>query len=139
MRMGLFDALRRQPEEDLYDDYEDYEESYPYDEEAEVWQEDGLQPIRSIADMQVVKESPKEYKEAAKIADLLRSMKFVVIDLSKTDSGVARRLLDFISGVAYSENGHIMKIAIDVYAVVPYFVDLRDEKGSKDRDSGFYF
>ena len=104
--MSFFSALRRKPEEE--DLYEDYEESYAYEDEGQ------------------------EYKDASKIADLLRDMKFVVLNLAKTERDVARRLLDFVSGVIYTEDGHIMKVATNVYVVAPYFVDLLGAPGESD-------
>ena len=107
--MSFFSALRRKPEEE--DLYEDYEESYAYEDEGQDWASEGVQPIHSVADMQIVLVAPQEYKDASKIADLLRDMKFVVLNLAKTERDVARRLLDFVSGVIYTEDGHIMKVA----------------------------
>ncbi len=134
--MSFFSALRRKPEEeDLYEDYQ-YEDNYAYEEEDRGWEEPvGVQPIRSAADMQIVLVAPKEYKDASKIADLLRDMKFVVLNLADTERDVARRLLDFISGVIYTEDGHIMKVATNVYVVAPYFVDLL---GGQEKE-GLYF
>ena len=134
--MSFFSALRRKPEEeDLYEDYQ-YEDNYAYEEEDRGWEEPvGVQPIRSAADMQIVLVAPKEYKDASKIADLLRDMKFVVLNLADTERDVARRLLDFISGVIYTEDGHIMKVATNVYVVAPYFVDLL---GDQEKE-GLYF
>ena len=123
--MGLLDALRRKPE-DEYEDYT-YDEAYGYDEE-ESWESDNVQPIHSAADLQIVLTTPTKYEDASQIADLLRDMKFVVLNLAKTEPGVARRLLDFVSGVIYAEDGHIMKVATNVYVVAPYFVDLMDEQ-----------
>ena len=115
--MGLFSALRRKaPEEDLYEEYED---NYAYEEEQN-WEDEGVQPIRSVADMRVVVVEPKEYNDASRVADHLRDMKFVVLNLGKTDQDVARRLLDFVSGVIFSEDGHIMKVATNVYMVAPF-------------------
>jgi len=134
--MGFLSALRRKPaEEELYDEYE---ESYAYEEE-ENWESAGAQPIHSVADMRVVVVEPQEYKDASKIADHLRDMKFVVVNLAKTETEVARRLLDFISGVIFSEDGHIMKVATNVYMVAPYFVDLNDLTGSSPSGDYFYF
>lgn len=135
--MSFLSALRRKSEEDLYEDYEDdtyADDHYTYEEEApqQTWASQGVQPIRSGADMQIVLVTPKEYKEASKIADLLRDMKFVVLNLANTDRTVARRLLDFISGVIYTENGHIMKVATGVYVVAPYFVDLLGAPGESE-------
>lgn len=135
--MSFLSALRRKPDEDMYEDYEDdtyVDDHYTYEEEPpqQTWAPQGVQPIRSGADMQIVLVTPKEYKEASKVADLLRDMKFVVLNLANTDHTVARRLLDFISGVIYTENGHIMKVATGVYVVVPYFVDLMGAPGESD-------
>lgn len=128
--MSFFSALRRKPEEE--DLYEDYEESYAYEEDAQSWESEGVQPIHSVADMQVVLVAPREYKDASKIADLLRDMKFVVLNLADTEREIARRLLDFISGVIYTEDGHIMKVATNVYVGAPYFVDLLGAQGDSD-------
>ena len=49
------------------------------------WASEGVQPIHSVADMQIVLVAPQEYKDASKIADLLRDMKFVVLNLAKTE------------------------------------------------------
>ena len=119
--MSFFSALRRKPEEE--DLYEDYEESYAYEDEGQDWASEGVQPIHSVADMQIVLVAPQEYKDASKIADLLRDMKFVVLNLAKTD---------FVSGVIYTEDGHIMKVATNVYVVAPYFVDLLGAPGESD-------
>ena len=108
------------------------EESYAYEDEGQDWASEGVQPIHSVADMQIVLVAPQEYKDASKIADLLRDMKFVVLNLAKTERDVARRLLDFVSGVIYTEDGHIMKVATNVYVVAPYFVDLLGAPGESD-------
>lgn len=134
--MGLFSALRRKPLED--DLYEDYEDSYAYEEE-QAWEDEGAQPIHSVADMRVVVVEPQEYKDASRVADHLRDMKFVVLNLGKTEHDVARRLLDFVSGVIFSEDGHIMKVATNVYVVAPYFVDLNDLSGDSKRGGDLYF
>ena len=123
--MGLLDALRRK-NEDEYEDYT-YDEAYGYEEEYG-YEGDNVQPMHDAADMQIVLTTPMKYEDASEIADLLRDMKFVVLNLAKTEPSIARRLLDFVSGVIYAEDGHIMKVATNVYVVAPYFVDLMDEQ-----------
>ena len=121
--MSLFSALRRKPEED--DLYDEYKPNYAYEEDDQGWQDEGVQPIHSVADMQIVLVAPQEYKDASKIADLLRDMKFVVLNLAKTQR-------DVVSGVIYTEDGHIMKVATNVYVVAPYFVDLLGAQGENE-------
>lgn len=135
--MGLMNVLRKKvPEEEFY---EDYEEDYRYEDEEDLsWQGERIQQARSIADVPVVLVSPTDYKDASKIADHITAMKMVMLNLADTEEDVARRLLDFVSGVVFSENGHIMKIAENVYAVAPYFVELHDLSGTVGR-SDVYF
>ena len=124
--MAFWSALRRRADEE--DLYEEQEGTYAYEDEVDSgWETPGVQPIRSAADMQIVTLEPTKYEDASSIADHLRDMKFVVLNLAKADMAVARRLLDFISGVAYSEDGHIMKVAEQVYVAAPSFVDLLSE------------
>ena len=52
---------------------------------------------------------------------------------------IGNGVLDFISGVIFSEDGHIMKVATNVYVVAPYFVDLNDLTGSGASGDYFYF
>ena len=143
--MGFLGLFKGPEAEELYDDYEGYGE---YDEYEEAYQEydepepeparpvdfPGVQPIRSVADMQIVLTQPTEYSAASEIADMLRDMKFIVLNLAKTEPEVARRLLDFVSGVVYSEDAHIMKVATNVYVVAPYFVDLLED----EENNAFY-
>lgn len=142
--MGFLGLFQRPEAEELYDDYEGYNE-YEYEEPYQDYEEPepeparpvefpGVQPIRSVADMQIVLTQPTEYSAASEIADMLRDMKFVVLNLAKTEPEVARRLLDFVSGVVYSEDAHIMKVATNVYVVAPYFVDLLE-----DEDNGAFY
>lgn len=142
--MGFLGLFQRPEAEELYDDYEGYNE-YEYEEPYQDYDEPepeaarpvefpGVQPIRSVADMQIVLTQPTEYSAASEIADMLRDMKFVVLNLAKTEPEVARRLLDFVSGVVYSEDAHIMKVATNVYVVAPYFVDLLED----EENSAFY-
>lgn len=142
--MGFLGLFQRPEAEELYDDYEGYNE-YEYEEPYQDYEEPepeparpvefpGVQPIRSVADMQIVLTQPLEYSAASEIADMLRDMKFVVLNLAKTEPEVARRLLDFVSGVVYSEDAHIMKVATNVYVVAPYFVDLLED----EENSAFY-
>ena len=140
--MGFLGLFKGPEAEELYDDYEGYNE-YEYEEPYQDYEEPeparpvefpGVQPIRSVADMQIVLTQPLEYSAASEIADMLRDMKFVVLNLAKTEPEVARRLLDFVSGVVYSEDAHIMKVATNVYVVAPYFVDLLED----EENSAFY-
>ncbi len=73
---------------------------------------------------QVVLVKPEVYDAAAEIADHLREKRTVVMNLENTQKDVARRLIDFLSGVAYALDGKIRRVANSTYIVTPNNVDL---------------
>ena len=73
---------------------------------------------------QVVLVKPERYETAAEIADHLREKRTVVMNLEQTPKDISRRLIDFLSGVAYALDGKIKRIANSTYIITPYNVDL---------------
>ena len=55
--------------------------------------------------------------------------------LEKTDPAVARRLIDFLSGVAYAQDGKIRRVASATYIITPFNVDLMGDQ-LDDMESG---
>ena len=56
----------------------------------------------------------------------------MVLNLENTNKETARRLIDFLSGVAYSIDGSLKKIASNAYVITPSNVDVGDAQ-LKDR------
>jgi cell division inhibitor SepF len=75
-------------------------------------------------DMKVVLFEPKDFEAAAEIADHLRSRHPVLMNLEGAPSDVSRRLVDFLSGVAYALEGKIKRVASKTYFIAPYNVNL---------------
>ena len=73
------------------------------------------------------------------IADHLRDKKSVVLNLESTNKDVARRLVDFLSGVAYALDGKIKKVAISTYILTPYNVEIVGDLVEELENSGVYF
>lgn len=80
--------------------------------------------IRANTQLQVVLVKPDRFEDASAIADHLRERRTVVLNLETTKKEVARRLLDFLSGVAYANEGKIKKAAISTYIITPFNVDI---------------
>ena len=95
--------------------------------------------IHATTQLQVVLVKPERYDNASEIADHLRDKRTVVLNLEKTDKNVARRLLDFLSGVAYAQDGKIKKVALQTYIVTPYNVDIMGDLIDELESSGMYF
>lgn len=80
--------------------------------------------IHTTAQLQVVLVKPERFEEAASIGDNLNEKRTVVLNLESTNRDIARRLLDFLSGVAYANNGQIKRVANSTYIITPYNVDV---------------
>lgn len=146
------------------DEYEDYD--YPEDEgqekamagqkqdsEPEVQQHDsirrapGVNPgnkvvnIHATAQLQVVLFKPEHFGEdTCNIADELLKMHTVVLNLENTAKDVSRRIIDFLSGVAYANGGKIKRVATSTFIITPYNVDLTGEDVMDElENNGVYF
>ena len=62
---------------------------------------------------------PVNFNDASKVADDLRARKVVVVNLENVDKAMARRVVDFLSGCAYSIDGSVKKIAQSAYLFFP--------------------
>lgn len=78
----------------------------------------------SAIELKVVK--PQLFEDSAQVADHLLSKRTVVLNLEDTNKEAARRILDFLTGVAYSIGGNIKKVANSAYVVTPSNVDVSE-------------
>ena len=95
--------------------------------------------INNGSNMQVVLVKPDRFDTVSEIADHLRDKKAIVLNLESTNKDVARRLVDFLSGCAYSLDGKIKKVAISTYIITPYNVDIVGDLVEELENSGMYF
>lgn len=97
--------------------------------------------INAKAQLQVVLFKPVSFGEETRaIADELLKRHTVVLNLEKTEKDVSRRVVDFLSGVAYANNGKIKRIATNTFIITPYNVDLTgDDVLDELENSGVYF
>ncbi len=95
--------------------------------------------IHTTTQLQVVLVKPDRFENASEIADHLREKRTVVLNLESTNKDIARRLLDFLSGVAYANEGKIKKVAISTYIITPYNVDILGDLIDELENNGLYF
>ena len=95
--------------------------------------------INATTQLQVVLVKPERFEDASSIADHLREKRTVVLNLESTNKEIARRLLDFLSGVAYANEGKIKKVAISTYIITPYNVDILGDLIDELENNGLYF
>ena len=154
--MGLINELKRLTKP--YDEEEDYDEFQPariddippapkttaqarssYGGFEERRESNKVVNIHATAQLQVVLVKPERFELAAEIADHLRERRTLVLNLEQTNKDIARRLVDFLSGVAYAQDGKIKKVAVNTYIITPYNVDLLGDLIDELENNGLYF
>ena len=152
--MGLMDELKKiiHPYDDEDYDYEDdFEEPAKesrslFDDRKEERREERRSEerhnkvvnIHATTQLKVVLVKPARFENASEIADHLKEKRTVVLNLESTNKDVARRLIDFLSGVAYAGEGKIKKVAANTYIITPYSVDIMGDLIDELENNGLY-
>lgn len=87
---------------------------------------------------QVILFSPKTFDEAGEIVNHIRANRSVVMTLEGLPGDTARRLLDFISGIAYALQGKITPVSAKTYFVTPQNVDILGAQDDQPVSGGQY-
>ena len=143
--MGILDELKKltHPYDDEDEEYEDFEEprERSFDDRRNKAEDrrNKVVNIHATTQLKVVLVKPEKFEDASSIADHLREKRTVVLNLESTNKEIARRLLDFLSGVAYANEGKIKKVAISTYIITPYNVDILGDLIDELENNGLYF
>ena len=95
--------------------------------------------INATTQLQVVLVKPERFDDASAIADQLNAKRTVVLNLESTNKEVSRRLIDFLSGVAYANNGQIKRVATSTFIITPYNVDIMGDLIDELENNGVFF
>lgn len=93
----------------------------------------------AAGNMQLMLAKPERFEAAAEIADNLREGRAVLMNLETTTKETARRLIDFLSGVAYAQGGRIKKVSANTYIITPSGVNLMGDLMDELESTGIYF
>lgn len=150
--MALRDTLRNLigiPENDYDNDYDDEMQSGNIDQQEEEQtsmaypssdrKHNKVVNIHATTQLAVVLVKPERYEDAASIADHLNAKKTVVLNLEQTSKDVSRRLIDFLCGVAYANNGQMKRVANNTYIITPYNVDIMGDLLDELENNGVIF
>ena len=134
--MGLINTIRNKFIGDSIDDDNDIydgdgvfaviEGTDSADEAVEQLAENASMGMGGAIELKVVK--PERYSNVQQIADHLLNHRTVVLNLESTNKETAKRLLDFLSGVAYSINGQLKRVATNTFVITPENVDVSGEQ-----------
>ena len=150
--MALRDTLRNLigiPENDYDNDYDDEMQSGNIDQQEEEQtsmaspssdrKHNKVVNIHATTQLAVVLVKPERYEDAASIADHLNAKKTVVLNLEQTSKDISRRLIDFLCGVAYANNGQMKRVANNTYIITPYNVDIMGDLLDELENNGVIF
>lgn len=150
--MALRDTLRNLigiSENDYDNDYDDEMQSGNIDQQEEEQtsmaspssdrKHNKVVNIHATTQLAVVLVKPERYEDAASIADHLNAKKTVVLNLEQTSKDVSRRLIDFLCGVAYANNGQMKRVANNTYIITPYNVDIMGDLLDELENNGVIF
>ena len=152
--MGFMDEIKKiiHPYDDEDYDYEDEELEQPEKNDSrsifDDRREERRQPeerhnkvvnIHATAALKVVLVKPERFENASEIADHLKEKRTVVLNLESTNKEVSRRLVDFLSGVAYANNGQIKRVANSTFIITPYNVDIMGDLLDELENNGAFY
>jgi len=99
-----------------------------------------LRPVapRNGGDVRVHLVIPKSFNDAQQVADKFKQSIPVVLNLQGTDTELAKRLIDFASGLTYALDGGMQRIASKVFMLTPRNVKISAEERAELIEKGFF-
>lgn len=155
--MGLFDKIKNavnqydgEYDEEMEGSAEGYEEeeaadygdrfgsfSTPSSTSSTIPRGGRVVSIQTSAQLQVMLVKPTAFEEVKEIAEQLNKKITVVLNLETCAPDIARRILDFLSGAAFANNGTVKPVANKTYLLTPSNVDLMGDLLGDLADNGF--
>jgi cell division inhibitor SepF len=89
-------------------------------------------------DFQVHVVHPKSFNDAQQVADKFKRDVPVIINLQDADHELAKRMIDFASGLTYALDGGMQRIADKVFMLTPRNVELSAEERARLIEKGFF-
>jgi cell division inhibitor SepF len=91
---------------------------------------------RAAKDVTVV--APIRFSDAQEIGDLVKSGTPVIVNLQASERDLARRMIDFCSGVVYALGGSMKKAADQVFLLTPTNVEVSAEERQRLSERGLF-
>ncbi|MBO7216051.1 MAG: cell division protein SepF [Clostridia bacterium] len=129
--MGFMKSISNlfKPDDEYVDENEYTEEEY--EDEAPARESRPARPAGSASsnaslEMKIIK--PERYEDVTGIAQHLLHRRTVVLNLESTNKETIRRIIDFLSGVAFAIGGNLNRVANSTYVITPKNVELSDDQ-----------
>jgi cell division inhibitor SepF len=93
---------------------------------------------RGGGDVRVHFVAPKNFNDVQDVADKFKDTIPVILNLQSTDTDLAKRLIDFSSGLTYALDGGMQRIADKVFLLTPRNVEVSAEERARLVEKGFF-
>jgi cell division inhibitor SepF len=93
---------------------------------------------RGNGDVRVHLVVPKSFNDAQQVADRFKDSIPVILNLQGTETDLAKRLIDFASGLTYALDGGMQRIADKVFMLTPRNVEISAEERARLIEKGFF-
>jgi cell division inhibitor SepF len=97
-----------------------------------------LRPVPAVQTARVHVVAPQGFNDAQEIGDKLKNNQPVIVNLQAVDRDLARRLIDFASGLAYGLGGQMERVADQVFLLTPTNVEVSAEEKRRLQERGLY-
>ena len=99
----------------------------------------GVESVPSSASVKVHLVLPRSFNDAQQIADRFKEGVPVILNLQASDQELAKRLIDFASGLTYALDGGMQRVADKVFLLTPRNVEVSAEERARLLERGGFF
>lgn len=134
MSSGIFDRVRKffamESDELEFDSAESLEfRSLSEAPQSQVSEPMKNRPVMNMSNatarkQEIVVFQPGTFNEAQQVAEHIKAHKTVIINMKRTDKDLAKRIIDFLSGINYAVDGHVNKIADNIFLFAPSHIEV---------------
>jgi cell division inhibitor SepF len=82
--------------------------------------------------------APARFSDAQEIGDMVKSNMPVIVNLQASEKDLARRMIDFCSGLTYAVGGSMEKVAESVFLLTPSNVEVSLEERQRLQENGLF-
>jgi cell division inhibitor SepF len=112
--------------------------------------DDGREPSTPVARAAVVRPfvtqrhtkpqvvAPARFSDAQEIGDMVKASSPVIVNLQASEKDLARRMIDFCSGLTYAVGGSMEKVAESVFLLTPSNVEVSPEERQRLQENGLF-
>jgi len=93
-----------------------------------------VRPVPANSKPHVV--TPTHFNHSQEVADRFKNDQPVIVNLQGADRELARRIIDFSSGICYALSGKMEKVGVQIYLLIPANVEVSAEERRRLAERG---